>query len=241
MSRIERELVNYDIVDPKKYEEMYYKIPREIYMREHWRPLIYEVIRKYCKDKNVLDLGCGIGTYTQVMNGCSKLCIGLDLSKIWLRYARDKHGDLDLARADAHNIPLKGGSLEVIVSVGLLEYVEKATVMKEVNRVLQQGGILIIAAPNKYSAYRLLIGFLTKSLGKRRIPNEPSKKEMLGLFKTNGFMLIGCRMDDRLIWLPNFLDRLIGRKVYFRLEKFFRIFGENPFSNVMLLIAQKQS
>ena len=31
---------DYDEIEPEQYEKMYDQIPREIYMKEHWRPLI---------------------------------------------------------------------------------------------------------------------------------------------------------------------------------------------------------
>jgi SAM-dependent methyltransferase len=173
------------------------------------------------------------------MNKYSKLCLGLDLSERFLRYARSKRGDLDLVRADAHNIPLRDGSLELIVSVGLLEYVERIVVMKEMDRILKQRGHLIISVPNKHGEHRLLTRLFCKISRKKYVPKEPSKKDMFGLFKINRFRLIECRMDDGLIWLPDFLDNICGKEVYLFLEKFSRIFGDNPLSNVMLFIAQK--
>ena len=231
--------MNYDIKDPREYGEMYWNKPREIYMRKHWRHLVYRVIRKYCKNKNVLDLGCGIGTYTQYAKRWSKLCLGLDLSRRWLKYAKSKASDLDLICADAHNIPLRDRSLDIVVSVGLLEYVERVIVIREMKRILTHGGKLIVSVPNKYSAYRYPAKLFCKLFRKEYIPKEPSMREMLDLFQINGFSLIGCKMDDGLIWLPDFLDKWLGQKIYLLLEKLFRVFGYNPFSNIMLFVLEK--
>ena len=232
--------MNYDKVNPEKYEKMYEVIPRENYMREHWKPLIEKTIEGYCKNRNVLDLGCGTGVYTRTIKRYTDNILGLDLSKRWLNYAKNKRGISNLIRADAHNIPLKNESFDVIVTIGLFEYINRRIVIKEINRILKQDGFCILSVPNKYSASRMVGKLICKVFGRKRDPNEPSKKEVLRLFRDNGFRLIEYRMNDGLIWLPDFLDRLFGRRVYCLFENFFRIFGENPFSNVMVFVMRKR-
>ena len=126
------------------------------------------------------------------------------------------------------------------MTIGLFEYIDREIVIKEMNRVLNLGGFCVISVPNKYSAGRSVGKLICKVFGRESCPNEPSKKEMLKLFENDGFELIEYRMDDGLIWLPDFLDKLFGKRVYHVIERFFQIFGRNPFSNVMLFIAKKR-
>ena len=77
---------------------------------------------------------------------------------------------------------------------------------------------------------------INKVFGREYSPNEPSNKEMFKQFKDNGFELIEYNMADGLIWLPNFLDQLFSKRIYHLIENFFKIFGRNPFSNVMLFV-----
>ncbi len=46
-------------------------------------------------------------------------------------------------------------------------------------------------------------------------------------------------MDDGLVWLPEILDRSIGKKVYVFMEKLLKPAGRNPFSNIMLFVCRK--
>ncbi len=231
----------YDKIDPGQYETRYERIPREGYLHNHWYPLIEMAISKYCKRKMVLDLGCGTGVYTQIVAENTDRVLGLDISEVMLSYAKSRHLNLRLVLADAHHIPSEDKSIDTVVCIGLFEYIQRATVLKEINRVLRSDGICIISVPNRYSAARMPGKIICKILGKRYPCKEPSYREMLRLFEVSGFKVIESRMDDGLIWLPDFLDRLIGKRVYFSVERFFKIFGRNPFSNVMLFVVRKEN
>lgn len=230
---------NYDKIDPEQYEARNEKSPREGYLREHWRPLIAATISQYCKDKTVLDLGCGGGTYTAIIAKYTDRVLGVDISRVMLSYAKNKHSNLNLALADAHHIPLKTESMDTVVCIGLFEYIVPTTVLEEINRVLNRDGICIIQCPNKFSAVRVPYKLILRVLGREYLAKEPSYGEMLRLFKQNEFKVIESRMDDGLVWLPNFLDKIAGKTIYLVVEKFFKIFGRNPFSNVMLFVGRK--
>jgi SAM-dependent methyltransferase len=230
---------NYNDIDPLEYDKMYATTPREIYMKTHWAPLIEDAIYRYCKDKYVLDLGCGYGSYTNIISKYTNNIIGLDISQRWLGCAKKQCSNVNFILADAHNIPFENDTFDVIVSIGLFEYVKRNVVTREIRRVLKNGGICIISVPNKYSLCRIPYKLFYKILRKVYYPNEPSKKEMLGLLRNNGFDVIEYKINDGLIYLPNFLDKIIGKTTYYFVEKFFYLFGENPFSNVMLFVSRK--
>jgi len=146
----------------------------------------------------------------------------------------------NLLEADAHNIPLKDESFDVIVCIGLFEYIDRKIVIKEINRLLKQNGVCIILVPNKYSGRRMVVKLLYKFFKKTYFPNEPSRAEMFNLFKDNSLELLEYKMDDGLIWLPNIIDKLCGKILYLAIENFFRNFQYNPLSNVMLFIVRKK-
>jgi SAM-dependent methyltransferase len=228
----------YDQIDPEAYENRYKTVPREIYLRKHWQPIISEFINKYCKNKDILDLGCGYGRYIGIIGKCAKNVTGLDNSVRWLDYARQHHPGIEFILGDARAISLKK-EFDAIVSIGLLEYVDRGKVLKEIYRLLKPDGICIISVPNKYSFSRVPVILYRRLLNKNG-PQEPSFGQMASLFKKNGFKIVECKMDDGLIWLPGFLDRLIGLKTYSALEGMFKIFGKNHFSTNMLFIITKK-
>jgi ubiquinone/menaquinone biosynthesis C-methylase UbiE len=59
--------------------------------------------------------------------------------------------------ASAAAIPLAAGSQDVVVCIGVLEYVpDPSAVLASIRRVLRPGGHLIVSFPNRQSAFRLL-------------------------------------------------------------------------------------
>jgi len=232
----------FEEIGPEQYYTRYERSPVEAYSRDHWRPILVTAIAKYCKHKIVLDLGCGGSAYTDVIASYTDNALGLDVSELMLDYTKNKHLNLSLVRADARLVPLKTKSIDTVVSIGLLEYLEymdQVTVLGEINRVLRPDGTGIIVCPNKYSAARMAAKLICKILGKKYPHNEPSRREMLRLFKCNILTVIESRMDDGLIFLPTFLDRLMGKRVYFFIEQLSKNFGRNPFSNVMMFVVRK--
>jgi SAM-dependent methyltransferase len=239
--------VIYDLINPENYEGRYKQSPREAYLHCYWKPLIYKIIQLVCRTMlkksmivEALDVGCGTGVYTKEIAKNSQICVGLDLSENMIRYCKGKYRELDLVLADAHKLPFRNEYFRLVVSIGLLEYVQKDVVLKEISIIMKRKAFLIVAVPNKYSACRLPIKILSKVSGKKYITKDPSFKEMLRSFTSLHFKLIWYKMDDGLIFLPDFLDRIIGGEVYRLMEKMFKqVLGRNPFSNVMLFLLQK--
>jgi ubiquinone/menaquinone biosynthesis C-methylase UbiE len=204
--------MNYDKVDPEQYEKMYDLIPREIYMKEHRRSLIKKAIEKYCKDKNILDLDCGTGIYTTIIKKYADNVLGLDISKRWLNYLKNKKSISNIMKADAHNIPLKKELFDVILTISLFEYIHREIVIKEMNRILKSGGFCIVLVPNKYSAHRQADRIFCNVFKRKYYPNEPSKKEMLKLFENIEFKLIEPIIREK--------DIPPHRKLFFKKKKY---------------------
>jgi ubiquinone/menaquinone biosynthesis C-methylase UbiE len=197
-------------------------------------------MQKHSITVKALDVGCGTGVYTEEILKSSQICVGLDLSENMIRYAKKRQEGLNLVLADAHNLPFRDECFNLVVSVGLLEYVQRNVVLKEIARTMKKRAFLMVVTPNKYSAFRLPIKFFSKVSKRDYTAKESSFKEMLYSSYKMGLKLIWYKMNDGLIFLPNSLDRIIGNKVYSVIEKTFKsIFGKNPLSNVMLFLLQK--
>lgn len=231
-------------IPPDQYERSQESSPREIYLRDHWRPLIFETLRKYCAEGVVIDIGCGTGIYTLKVREYTDSILGLDPNQEYLNYIKSKDRRMDLVRADAYNIPIKKGVVDVVISTFVLEYVERAIVIKELNDVLRPGDIFIVTVANKNSSSRLLMRLIHKILNKKRgevLKHEPSKREMMGLFEENKFKVVSYTANDGLVPLPEMIDNLCGTAVYTLVEGITKLFGQNPFSEIMLFVCVKQS
>ncbi len=102
----------------------------------------------------VLDLGCGAGTDLLVaaqMAGPQGLAIGIDMTPSMLERARRSAEEMGLGNVELHeglieSLPLEGGSVDVVISNGVIDLVpDKDAVFSEIDRVLRPGGRLQIA------------------------------------------------------------------------------------------------
>jgi SAM-dependent methyltransferase len=228
---------DYESIDPSDYLGRFDHVPREQYLRDHWRPLTEVAIAQYCRGRRVLDLGCGFGDYTRdVLN--AEVVVGVDLSERWLRHAQET-GIRRLVRANAQQVPFRATSFDAILSVGLLEFVEPALVVGEMSRLLIPGGFCVVVSSNKYSAFRLSLRLLLWLRRRSYDRRETSLRELEVAMHANGIEPIETVMDDGLIWIPDWLDRLGGAHLYGKIESIFRTVGRNPLSNEILIVGRK--
>lgn len=101
------------------------------------------------KGETVLDLGCGAGLDSLIaarMAGPSGRVIGIDMTPEMLEKARASAEEMNLQnvefrRAYIEEIPLPDGSVDVVISNGVINLApDKKRVFEEVHRVLRPGG-----------------------------------------------------------------------------------------------------
>lgn len=91
--------------------------------------------------KTVLDVGCAEGVFTLSMARDRSFCVGLDfvrVSLIRLRRAttRNTHGNIDVVLSDAHCLPIRSKSIDIVLCIEVLEHVLKPEeVLNELRRV----------------------------------------------------------------------------------------------------------
>lgn len=99
-----------------------------------------DVLPRFCRDKNVLDVGAGAMTHRYLVKPVAKNYITLDKFK--------EHPDLDVV-ADAAEMPFPDAKFDVVISIQVLEHVPNPEkVFSEIARVLIPGGHAIITVPH---------------------------------------------------------------------------------------------
>ncbi len=102
------------------------------------------------KNKKILDLGCGQGGATNALADCSALCIGLDLGNKFIKL----NNKANFTQANAHHIPFKDDSFDIIIMQDILEHVKGTEQMlKEAKRVLKDKGTIYATFPPFYFPY----------------------------------------------------------------------------------------
>ena len=106
---------------------------------------VFEVTN--AKDNIVFECGCGAGIGMLLMKLFeAKYVIGLDLVKFKIDVATDLFMNADmnevyLCRGDATNLPLKSGTMEVVIAIEAISHFRESGIfLKEAKRVLTKGG-----------------------------------------------------------------------------------------------------
>jgi len=97
----------------------------------------------------VLDLGCGDGRVSGLLDRDGAEVVGVDSSKVALERARAANPRIEFQqpRPDG-DLPFPDGSFDVVVSINVLEHVvDIQRLMSEARRVLRAGGLIGVTVP----------------------------------------------------------------------------------------------
>ena len=178
----------------------------------------YNYLVKYCKDKDVLDLGCGTGYFTFELINYARKVVGIDFTEKILEKANKKakksgNSNVSLIRGDGSKIPLKANQFDVVYCYAALYYVKDVeSALIEVNRVLRKGGIALFELGNKYSINTLLVR------NSDVISYHISPSKMNKIIKNAGFEIVEHHAFQIFMWsyIPFFrnkVSKIISRKI----------------------------
>ena len=168
-----------------------------------------KIIKNHLAEENasgqVLELGCGDGSYTQIIAESAKHVTATDLSPEMLSSAQkkfDKTTNISFERQNCHNLTYSDNTFDTVLFANLLHIVkEPEKVLSEAKRVLKPGGKLIIISFTMegvpiYSKLSMIIRYL-KTYGKppktaQRLSLKKAKDYTINAdFKINKAELIG--------------------------------------------------
>lgn len=97
----------------------------------------------------ILDAGCGTGRGVQRLAARGAHVIALDYGRQLLRYTRARYA-CDPAQGSVIDLPFATGSMYVVFSSEVIEHTpDPLAAVREMVRVLQVGGYLVLSTPNK--------------------------------------------------------------------------------------------
>ena len=114
-----------------------------------------EVVERYGKDKDVLEVGCGTGLILHRAERFARTATGIDLSGGMLAKAAAR--GLSVAQASATALPIATASVDVAYSFKVLAHIPDISgAMREMARVVRPGGWVIAEFYNARSIRRLV-------------------------------------------------------------------------------------
>ncbi|HDL01042.1 MAG TPA: class I SAM-dependent methyltransferase, partial [candidate division Zixibacteria bacterium] len=124
-----------------------------------------ELIKKSKSSKNLLDLGCGQGHFTdKIKKEFSNYNVfGLDYSISAIEYADTNFKNIDFVVANAYNPPYCDEYFDIIILNNIWEHVpDPLNLLQSINRIIKPNGQLVISTPSRYR----FINLIKASLGK---------------------------------------------------------------------------
>jgi SAM-dependent methyltransferase len=117
----------------------------------HWwykerRNILARELRRLPNPGLALDIGAAGGGNTRVLREYGWRPMALEYAPTAAAFARER--GLDVLRADAREMPLRTGSLDLVTAFDVLEHIEEDYLAAaEITRVLRPGGTALIAVP----------------------------------------------------------------------------------------------
>jgi SAM-dependent methyltransferase len=111
----------------------------------------YYFASQYCKGKDVLEVSCGTGAGLGILQKVSKKIVAGDYCSSLILTAFSHYGHrVPFLRFDAHFLPFKNNSFDVIICYEAMYYFKNPDIfVQECNRLLRQKGKLILCTANK--------------------------------------------------------------------------------------------
>ncbi len=173
------------------------------------------------RNKKVLEIGCGTGRFSVGLAKSNPELMLMDLTNEMLEITLQKVGRThEGINASVYEIPLPSNSVEAILSINVFNHIENIeSALREVNRILKDGGELVINFTNIASYFfiaALLVNFRKESIGRRVYSRWISRNKFIRMLKNNGFEITGQVGN---VFVPIYLDKPLIRDVLIFLDK----------------------
>lgn len=228
--------MEYTYDNPQAYDNRHKNV-MEIYLHDIWFPFLENRIKKLSENKDVLEIGCGTCEYTKTIED-PNLLVGLDSSIEMLEHGSKKVNCL-LVQGDAHNLPFGHDSFDLIICIGLLEYVSFEKLLKESNKVLKNKGMIMIAVTNKWNPFHLLIRNYRLFKDRNYERKERSILKLRKCLKSKGYTILEEESFGMIFYSPLFLQKY-SLYLWKFLDHIWKPFQKKlPLGHMLYILAQK--
>ncbi|PIF05669.1 MAG: methyltransferase type 11 [Draconibacterium sp.] len=153
--------------------------------------------------KNMLELGCGNGTYSKILAKNADALLATDLSDEMVKASKNRLKDFSnirVEKADCFNLPYSQNSFDTVFMANLIHIIPRPEdAIRECARVLKKGGhLIIISYTLKGMKFRHKIGLIYRYLKTYGKPPKGGKnfklEDATSLLKTYKFNVIEAEL-----------------------------------------------
>lgn len=110
----------------------------------------YAFALPWCRDRDVLDLGCGVGYGSALLADTARHVVGGDVDESTIAYARERYAapNVEFQVLDAMALPFADRSFDTVCSFETIEHLpDRERYLREVARVLRDDGTYLVSTP----------------------------------------------------------------------------------------------
>jgi SAM-dependent methyltransferase len=112
--------------------------------------VVYRRLLERCRDRDVLEAGCGEGYGADLIADVARSVVGLDYDDSAVAHVRARYPRVDMRQGNLADLPLPDASVDVVVNFQVIEHLwDQGRFVTECARVLRPGGVLLISTPNR--------------------------------------------------------------------------------------------
>lgn len=156
--------------DHTKLEDIWHQVPADYYqqgvktnsLQRRWHNGKVDAIINLIvniKPGTILDVGSASGWFLSEIKKRipAASCTGIDVYAPAIEYAKKHYPDISFKVADAHKLPIKTSSFDLVLCTEVLEHVvAPEEVVSEIERVLKPGGVAVIEMDSGNILFRLV-------------------------------------------------------------------------------------
>ena len=134
------------ILNKRRFQNKFYKAVYNLYED------FFYILKKKVQSKDVLDYGCGTSNLVEkVSNFKPKKLVAIDVSGEAIKKAKSEtkseESKIDYRVENCENSNLTSDAFDIIYGSGILHHLNLNKSLKELNRILKKGGIILFAEP----------------------------------------------------------------------------------------------
>jgi ubiquinone/menaquinone biosynthesis C-methylase UbiE len=159
---------------------------------------------------NILEMGCGTGYWLDGIKNNRSSIYGIDNSIGMLQQAKGKKRTTNLINADAHYVPLKSNSIELLLYINSIHHFGNIkSSLKEAQRLLKAGSMIVILTMfPEQKKYRWYINEYFDGIKAYDLKRFPAKSELKKILAKLRFNTITEKV------LVHITDTYIGSEVF---------------------------